>query len=147
MTTSENKYGSKVYPSMFLVAPLEATNIKVVDPTGNVRFPLFEITDEEGNVVDYHTIRTYIDSFGNRTIVTTPDGKYGYVAMEMSDLKNELKGTKLLAQAWGYVLGGENFANDDPKAFWILTLEELEAWKRVSPHMESPEEEFEEPAE
>ena len=139
MSTSEEKYGTKVYPALFLVAPLSAVGIKVVDPTGTVRFPLFEITDDDGNVVDYHTIRTYIDSFGNRRIITTADGEYGYVAMEMSDLKNELKGTKLLAQAWGYVLGGEDFTNDDPKAFWILTLDEMNEWLEKSLHMVAPE--------
>jgi len=135
MSTSEQKYGTKVYPAMFLVAPLAAVDIPVMDPSGTVRFPLFEITDEEGNVTGYHTIRSYIDSFGNRKIMTTDDGEYGYVAMDMSDLRNELKGTKLLAQAWGYVLGGEDFTNDDPKAFWILTLDELNQWLAESPHM------------
>jgi len=139
MSTSEQKYGTKVYPTLFLVAAQPAFDIEVRDPSGQIRFPFFEITDDEGNVTGYHTIRSYIDSFGNREIMTTADGEFGYVGMEMSDLRNELKGTKLLAQAWGYTLGGEDFANPDPKAFWILTLEELNRWLAATPHNQTIE--------
>jgi hypothetical protein len=104
MTTSEQLTGSKQYPQINLIAPLEALEVKL---------PLksFEVLNEDGEVVDYQT---------KGTPITLAGGTHFVLPIETYDLYNNIKAVKEALESAGYVLGGEDFNNTDPKAFWLL---------------------------
>ena len=124
MTTSETLTGSKQYPQVNLVLPLEALDIKIEDPENPEEFSRYHILDDEGNRVDAHTIRSYC----TQTYATwrvLKGGTHFVYATEAYDLYNHIAKVKALLQAYGFVLGGEDFSNPEPKAFWILEYQLL----------------------
>jgi len=104
MTTSEQLSGSKQYPQINLIAPFDALEVKLPIKS-------FEILDEEGSVVDYQI---------KGTPKTLSGGTHFVLPIEVYDLYNTLKAIKETLIGEGYVLGGEDFNNPEPKAFWLL---------------------------
>jgi hypothetical protein len=131
MTTSEMLSGAKQYPKTNLILPMEALDIKIEDPENPDEFPRYAIVDEEGNKVDAHTIRSYC-SQNNATWKPLAGGTHFIYAVEAYDLYNHMTKVKTIMQSYGFVLGGEDFSNPDPKAFWVLEYALLKIFRETS---------------
>ena len=135
MTTNENVYGGNIQSFAFLVAPNAVGQIKVHNPDVPEAMSMFHVLDEDNVIIDKHSIDTFCEVNTNRKTIPTKDNEYFFFGLPISDLQNHLTAAKALLQAYGYVLGGEDFANPDPKAFWIFTMqEELNEWLAATPH-------------
>lgn len=139
MSTSQDKYGTKVYPNAFVVAPKSALHIPVGDPNNLSKFSSFSkyAADDIARevIIGKYTLFEFCQITGLKYILST-DGEYFIFGFEFSDLGNHFGDFKTLMMAFGYILGGEDFTNPDPKAFWLFsTLREIDDWKATSPHM------------
>ena len=119
MSTTENLTGSKQYPQSNLIAPLSLLDIKVEDPNDLTKFSHYHILDEGGIKIGAHTVRS-ICEVSNRKWKPLKGGTHFLFPVEMYDLYNQPNSVKALLQAYGYNLGGTDFSNPDPMAFWLL---------------------------
>jgi hypothetical protein len=139
MTTSEMLSGAKQYPKTNLILPMEALDIKIEDPENHEEFPRYAIVDEEVNKIDAHTIRSYCAQT-NATWEPLKGGTHFVYAVEAYDLYNHITKVKAIMKAYGFVLGGTDFNNTDPKAFWILEYPLLKIFRETSDLDKSQEE-------
>ncbi|MGD2065748.1 MAG: hypothetical protein PVI43_01080 [Candidatus Bathyarchaeota archaeon] len=119
MTTSEQLTGAKQYPSINVVLPLPALDIPIEDPNDPSAFSELHILDEDGNRIGAHTIRS-ICEVTDKQWLPLAGGTHFTFPVEVFDIYNHISKIKSLLQAYGYVLGGEDFNNSDPLAFWLL---------------------------
>lgn len=131
MSTNEKLTGSKQYPQINLIAPMEVLDIKVEDPQDPTKFSEYHILDEENNRIDAHTIRS-ICEVTNKEWRPLKGGTHFVFPIEMFDLFNHTSEIKALLQAHGFNLGGEDFNNPDLKAFWLLEYKLLMSFLETS---------------
>ena len=124
MTTSEQLTGAKQYPSINVVLPLPALDISVEDPNDPSAFSEFHILDEEGTKIGAHTFRS-ICEITDKQWLPLAGGTHFIFPVQVFDIYNHISKIKALLQSYGYVLGGEDFNNTDPMAFWLLEYELL----------------------
>lgn len=139
MSTSQDEYGTNIYPNAFVVAPVSALHISVGDPNNLSKFSSFSkyAADDIARqvIIGKYTLFEFCQLTGMKYILST-DGEYFIFGFEFSDLGNHFGDFKALMMGRGYLLGGEDFTSPNPKAFWLFsTIRELEAWRATSPHM------------
>ena len=118
----------------YTVMPISTLD-KPVGGTDYTVFTDFVRYDTNGNAIGRYTLPEYIAELDtNRVLEYSTDGEYFAFGWNFSDLNNQIVNLKQLMSYYGYVLGGEDFTNIDPLAYWVLNADEYIEWKSVSPH-------------
>ena len=117
----------------YAVMPISAS-YKSVGGIDYTVFTDFVKYDDSGYGIGRYTLLEYIEKVDtNRELEYTTDGEYFAFGWNFSDLNNQIPNLKQLMAHYGYVLGGEDFTNIDPLAYWVLNADEYAEWKSVSP--------------
>ena len=130
MSSNTNKYKTNIHSRDFIVLPVTA-----LDTVMNIPFFEYEEFDAEGVLVGTfnYTINEYCTA-NNRKLKHTTDGLYCFLGLNLSDLKNDKKAFKDFYKVNGLKLGGEDFTAMIGDELWVLTNDELDEWRTLSPH-------------
>ena len=134
MSTSDNKYGGCANIREFLVAPVTSMNTPIEN--NYFSYPELSADGVPTGAILFHSVTSHIQANTNRKELITSDGLYFYYGFAGSDLKNDTKDLKTFAKGtvMKLSLGTEDFTAMVGNEFWVLNLNELEEWVKLTPH-------------